>query len=256
MALHVPPLPRAPEAHDLVMQSAYFVLHAPRQSGKTTFLTHLRGSSQAKERSTALYMSCEAASANGDDHIGAQETLVYTLAGEADRQLRPELRPPAAEPRSPQTGLGDFLTHWSEHSPRPVALFLDESDAVRGESLNAVLRQLRAGFANRPAYAPWSVLLCSLRDVRDYKMESGGDPNRLGTSSPCNVELESLRLGDFTDADVRDFVAQHTATTGQVFEDLSSVPIERMLAASRRSRDGRVTTRRESARSGSSAEAS
>jgi hypothetical protein len=60
-------------------------------------------------------------------------------------------------------------------------------------------------------------MLCGLRDVRDYKAASGGDPNRLGTASPFNIKLESLRLGDFTPAEVRELYGQHTADTGQEF---------------------------------------
>jgi hypothetical protein len=63
------------------------------------------------------------------------------------------------------------------------------------------------------------VILCGLRDVRDYKAASGGDPARLGTASPFNIKVESLRLGDFTEAEVRELYAQHTAETGQVFTE-------------------------------------
>ena len=55
--------------------------------------------------------------------------------------------------------------------------------------------------------------------MRDYKAASGGDPTRLGTSSPFNIKLTSLRLGDFTEAEVRALYGQHTAETGQVFTE-------------------------------------
>jgi hypothetical protein len=82
-----------------------------------------------------------------------------------------------------------------------------------------VLRQLRDGYALRPDAAPWSVVLCGLRDVRDYKAASGGDPGRLGTSSPFNIKVESLRLGDFTQDEVAALYAQHTEETGQPFAE-------------------------------------
>jgi hypothetical protein len=63
------------------------------------------------------------------------------------------------------------------------------------------------------------VALCGLRDVREYKAASGGDPGRLGTASPFNIEIESLRIGDFDRDEVRDLYGQHTAETGQVFTD-------------------------------------
>jgi hypothetical protein len=60
-------------------------------------------------------------------------------------------------------------------------------------------------------------VLCGLRDVRDDKVLSGGEP-RLGTASPFNIKAESLRLANFTEAQVCELYEQHTAATGQVFE--------------------------------------
>jgi hypothetical protein len=98
-----------------------------------------------------------------------------------------------------------------------LVLFFDEIDALRGQSLISVLRQLRDGFNDRPEGFPSSVVLCGLRDVRDYKAASGGDPSRLGTASPFNIKLKSLRIGDFTPDEVAELYAQHTADTGQEF---------------------------------------
>jgi hypothetical protein len=61
------------------------------------------------------------------------------------------------------------------------------------------------------------VVLCGLRDVRDYKAASGGDPSRLGTASPFNIKVASLRLDDFTAEQVAALYAQHTGDTGQEF---------------------------------------
>jgi hypothetical protein len=74
-------------------------------------------------------------------------------------------------------------------------LFFDEIDALRGQSLVNVLRQLRDGYTACPASFPASVVLCGLRDARDYRMASGGDPERLETFSPFNVSVKSLRIG-------------------------------------------------------------
>jgi hypothetical protein len=97
-------------------------------------------------------------------------------------------------------------------------VLFDEIDALRGQSLISVLRQLRAGFPSRPQHAPWSVVLCGLRDVREYKTASGGDGERLGTASPFNVKVESLRLDMLTPAQVSELLEQHTTETGQPFE--------------------------------------
>ncbi len=78
---------------------------------------------------------------------------------------------------------------------------------------------LAAVFAPVPrAHAfPASVVLCGLRDIRDYKAAAGGGPSRLGTASPFNIAVESLRIGDFTADEVATLYKQHSADTGQEF---------------------------------------
>jgi hypothetical protein len=68
-----------------------------------------------------------------------------------------------------------------------------------------------------PLAFPSSVVLCGLRDVRDYKAAAGGDPSRLGTASPFNIAVESLRISDFSLDDVAALYQQHTDETGQEF---------------------------------------
>jgi hypothetical protein len=109
------------------------------------------------------------------------------------------------------------LAAWAAVCPRPLVLFFDEIDALRGESLRSVLRQLRDGYTARPGPFPASVALCGLRDVRDYKAASGGDPTRLGTSSPFNIKVASLRIGDFTPEELAALYGQHTDEAGQDF---------------------------------------
>ena len=47
---------------------------------------------------------------------------------------------------------------------------LDEIDALQGTTLLSVLRQLRSGYPGRPRGFPWSLVLCGMRDVRDYAL--------------------------------------------------------------------------------------
>lgn len=96
-------------------------------------------------------------------------------------------------------------------------LLLDEIDSLRGEELISVLRQLREGHNSFNLLFPHSVILCGMRNVRDYQTASGGDPSRLGTASPFNVAAESMRLADFTVEELYELYSQHTAATGQEF---------------------------------------
>ncbi|HEY2291661.1 MAG TPA: ATP-binding protein [Thermoanaerobaculia bacterium] len=221
-ALHymVPPLERLPEARTAVERGDYFVVHAPRQSGKTTTLRALARALTAEGTVAALHFSCETGEPAGDDYENAQQAILASLQGQARIQLPQELGPPEPWPPAPPLSLlSAALVEWARACPRQLALFFDEIDALRGESLRAVLRQIRSGFPDRPQAFPWSVALCGLRDVRDYRAASGADSGRLGTSSPFNIKVSSPRLLDFTAAEVRALYAQHTAETAQPFTE-------------------------------------
>jgi hypothetical protein len=213
----IPAARRLPEGPGLIEQMAYFVLHAPRQTGKTTTLRALASELTATGRFAALTFSGEVGEPAGDNYGAAQRAILRELELRAEVELPPELQPPSVEVEGDEMLLRAKLAAWARACPRPIALFFDEIDALRGASLLSVLRQLRAGYQDRPNGFPASVILCGLRDIRDYKAASGGDASRLGTSSPFNIKLESLRLGDFTRDEVHELYAQHTADTGQNF---------------------------------------
>jgi hypothetical protein len=99
-----------------------------------------------------------------------------------------------------------------------VVVLFDEVDAVPGDVLISVLRQLRDGYTSRPASFPQSVALVGLRDVRDYNIEVRDNRESLGTSSPFNIKDRSLTLRSFTQEEVTELLSQHTEETGQVFE--------------------------------------
>ena len=72
----------------------------------------------------------------------------------------------------PNDALGETLACWAAADPKPLVLMIDEVDALIGDTLLAVLRQLRAGHPERPRRFPQSVILCGVRDVRDYRIRS------------------------------------------------------------------------------------
>ena len=96
-------------------------------------------------------------------------------------------------------------------------LFIDEIDSLIGDTLLAVLRQLRAGYVRRPEGFPQSVVLCGVRDVRDYRIQSTAENAIIAGGSAFNIRAESLRLGDFSQDEVSALISQHTAETGQAF---------------------------------------
>jgi hypothetical protein len=211
----VDPDPRRPEMRELIDIGLFFVLHAPRQSGKTTLIRTLAKKLTAEGKFAALAFSCEAAEVAQDDYEATERMLLEEWRNQAALDLPEKLRPPPWPHAPPGKVLQAALGAWARSCPRPLVLFFDEIDALRGESLRSVLRQLRSGFPERPHAFPHAVVLCGLRDVRDYKTASGGDPGRLGTSSPFNIKVKSLTLDNFTFAQTRDLYLQHTRATGQ-----------------------------------------
>ena len=89
-----------------------------------------------------------------------------------------------------------------------------------GDSLLSVLRQLRAGYDLRPEGFPQSVVLCGVRDVRDYRIHSSTEGQVVAGGSAFNIKSASLRLGDFSQEEVGSLLLQHTAETGQVLTHL------------------------------------
>nr|WP_205703930.1 hypothetical protein [Candidatus Chloroploca sp. Khr17] len=138
----LPAATRVPLARRLVADFNYFVIHAPRQTGKTTSMIALAQELTASGAYVAALVSVEMGTAFNSDP--------------------------------------------------------------------------GAGYTWRPTAFPTSLALIGMRDVRDYKVVSGGS-ERLNTASPFNVKTRSLTLGSFTRDDVARLYQQHTDDTGQVF---------------------------------------
>ena len=60
------------------------------------------------------------------------------------------------------------------------------------------------------------MVLCGVRDIRDYRIRSTAGEIVAG-GSPFNVAAKSVRLGDFTKQETRTLLEQHTEETGQRF---------------------------------------
>ena len=219
----VPPLERVnlAEILELISDKRYFVLHAPRQTGKTSTLLALRNllNSRVEGDFRCVYVNVEAAQAARGDVLWAMRVILGELGSRA-RSLGDEFLYEAWPDILTIFGegsLGEALTRWCEADTTPLVLLIDEIDALIGDTLISVLRQLRARYDQRPNSFPQSVVLCGVRDVRDYRIHSGSERAVITGGSAFNIKAESLRLGDFTLAEARGLLAQHTGETGQAF---------------------------------------
>ncbi len=208
----------------LIDQQKYFIVHAPRPSGKTTAMLELVNKLNATGKYEALYVNVEAAQADRQNYVRGITTVLMRLKEEisnawgadhcslsffSDDNWR----------LSPATTLVSFLNNWSKNSTKPIVLFIDEIDALIGDTLISVLRQLRTGYTNRPKHFPQSLCLIGVRDVRDYMIYSKQENNMILGGSAFNIKAESLTIESFTLAEVKALYLQHTAATGQLFTD-------------------------------------
>jgi hypothetical protein len=207
----------------LIEEKRYFVLHAPRQTGKTTCLMALMRHLNAQGQYRAVYANIESAQTARNDVARGLRAVCGSVAASLRMHLGDEETADTwldiFDNHGPDAALIELLRTWTKADPsRPTVLFLDEIDALVGDTLISVLRQLRSGYNDRPDNFPLSVILCGVRDVRDYRIHSGGGEIITGGSA-FNIKAESILLGNFTQTDIANLYAQHTTDTGQQFED-------------------------------------
>ena len=222
---YLPPLERInkDELLQLIDAEKYFVLHAPRQTGKTSCLLALRDYLNSQDRYACVYCNVEVGQSAREDVDTALRTITGQIASRARQTLGDNFLFEQRQALLGQTNghdlLNQLLTNWAEHSPKPLVLLVDEIDALIGDTLITVLRQLRAGYDQRPTSFPQSIILCGVRDVRDYRIHSSRTKEIITGGSAFNIKAESLRLGNFTPEEIERLYRQHTKETGQVFED-------------------------------------
>ena len=221
----IPPLGRLEldEILRLIDAKRYFVLHAPRQTGKTSALLALRDLLNERGAYRCMYTNVEPGQTARGDVAAGMRVLLAELSEEALIALGDDFLDQTWERTlaraGPHGALRQTLRRWCLNDPKPLVLLIDEIDTLVGDTLISVLRQLRAGYVNRPAAFPQSVVLCGVRDVRDYPIHSESAGGIVTGGSAFNIKAESLRLGDFDEVDARALLGQHTAETGQHFTE-------------------------------------
>lgn len=207
----------------LIEQKKYFILHAPRQSGKTTSIKELVHDLNAQGMYKALYVNVEPAQASRSRVIEGLLTILdqlksnITITFGSDDPGMAYFKDRLTAATITGNELYNFFEFWSRVSDKPTIFFIDEIDSLVGDTLISVLRQIRAGYPNRPVHFPQSICLVGVRDVRDYRIWSDLAQQSILGGSAFNIKAESLTLLPFSVQEVRDLYMQHTASTGQQF---------------------------------------
>ncbi|GHV43302.1 hypothetical protein FACS1894180_1980 [Bacteroidia bacterium] len=205
----------------LIDNGNYFVLHAARQSGKTTFIQDLTLRLNAEKNYYALYCSLENLQGVGDSKEGIPG-IVRSLQFSLKMLKLPNVAEFAknADFAAFETVLQQSLNAYCSELDKSLVIFFDEADCLSEGTLIAFLRQLRNGHNNRN-FSPFvhSVALVGMRNIRDFKAKVRPDHETLGSASPFNIVTKVMTLTNFTKEEVAELYAQHTAETGQKFDD-------------------------------------
>ncbi len=201
----------------LIDAERYFILHAPRQTGKTTLMLQLMKHLNEEGKYIALYVNIEAAQPWRNKIAEVNQTIVNEFQLNAEIYLPKEIQPSPRTLEGSVNSFSTFLSRWCLELPKPLVVLMDEVDALIGDGLLSVLRQLRSGYNKRPNAFPHALCLIGLRDIRDYRIYSDASKRHILGGSAFNIKEKSILLKDFTFEEIKDLYAQHTTETGQTF---------------------------------------
>jgi hypothetical protein len=195
-----------------ISDKLYWILHAPRQTGKTTFLQSWMRKINAGDEAIACYVSVERCQGVSETER-AMPDICKAIQEYAEYFGLPI---PKVKTFAANSMVSDMLLDWAVLvAPKPLVVLFDEADTLEGETLVSFLRQLRGGFAVRgPGIFPVSIALVGMRDLKDYitLAKGGADPN---PGSPFNIKADSAVLTNFQKDDIAKLFAQRTGETGQ-----------------------------------------
>ncbi|MDR1299992.1 MAG: AAA-like domain-containing protein [Oscillospiraceae bacterium] len=204
----------------LIEMKQYFVIHAARQSGKTTYLRDLTWRLNASGNYYALYCSLESL----QGVVDAKEAIPAIVKKIKHAFVLSNIPNKAefaadADYTDYTNVLNMSLTLFCILLDKPLIVLFDEADCLSEGTLISFLRQLRDGYVNR-SDIPFvhSLALVGMRNIRDFKARVRPDSDTLGSASPFNIVTESLTLKNFTSDEIRALYKQHTDETGQAFE--------------------------------------
>ena len=205
----------------LIDMNQYFVIHAARQSGKTTFLLELTKKLNAGDKYYAIYCSLEGLQGITDAEKGIPlivECIRYALL--ICKTPNNEIFAKNANYNNYAGVLNEELAKYCSLLDKPLVIFFDEADCLYGDTLISFLRQLRAGYIKR-AIVPFvhSVALVGMRNIRDFKALVRSERETLGSASPFNIVTKAFTINNFTREEVATLYKQHSEETGQLFDN-------------------------------------
>jgi hypothetical protein len=195
-----------------IRDELYWILHAPRQTGKTTLLQSWMREINSGGEAVACYVSVERCQGQS-----VPEKAMPSICNAIREYTHmAELAVPEVTTTDVSSMLSNILGNWAAMvAPKPLIVLFDEVDVLTDDAMISFLRQLRGGFASRGAGKfPVSIALVGMRDLKDYIMKSKNGTS-VNPGSPFNIKEDSAKLSNFSKSDITKLFAQRTAETGQ-----------------------------------------
>ncbi|MDR1485190.1 MAG: ATP-binding protein [Planctomycetaceae bacterium] len=205
----------------LIDGKKYFVIHAARQSGKTTYLQDLTRRLNATGKYYALCCSLEGMQGVVEPEKGIPE-IVRKIKNELEDAEIPHCLDFAkkADYENFTDVLRTSLTRFCKLLDKPLVILFDEVDCLGEGTLISFLRQLRDGYNKRSITRfVHSIAIVGMRNIRDFRAQVRPDHETVGSASPFNIAKKSLTLKNFTQDEIITLYRQHTDETGQIFNE-------------------------------------
>ncbi len=215
----VPSGTRCADLHPLVREKRFFVIHAPRQTGKTTLIRDFVEKLNEEGRYLALYCTLE--TAEGIANVEKGMSVILRVIEKAIRfSAYTPKKMDLVDVHDPNAALNSTLTTYCALLDKPLVIMFDEVDCLAGDTLISFLRQLRQGYVER-SNIPFvhALALVGMRNIRDYKAMVRNGRETLGSASPFNIVTEALTIRNFTLEESMQLYSQHSGATGQVFSE-------------------------------------
>ncbi|MDR2422639.1 MAG: AAA-like domain-containing protein [Deltaproteobacteria bacterium] len=225
----LPVLPRLPEEDikEIIDGKYYFIIHAPRQSGKTTYLDFLTNKINSECEYYAINCSLMTLR-NIEDEDKAMQNLIDLINDALSSSQVNILKQKAYKYNSlpgiqnSNTKVKIILNNLCEDLDKDLIVFFDEADCPTGQALLTFLGQIRDAYQirhNKGNKFPRSMALVGMRDVRDYLSQVRPDSASMGVASLFNIKKDAFTLPNFTRSEIGTLYRQHTKASGQVFLD-------------------------------------
>jgi hypothetical protein len=213
---YVDPAPTLKKLMALVAKRKYFVINRPRQFGKTTTLNFLAQRLQTTEKYTPALISF----AHFVQRPNITEAEFYS---ETSQFIGEELNfssGGSTEIAAEISRRRDFFEWLREICrSRKLVLLIDEIDAAPETVVIGFLADLREMYLQRRRKpAPHAVALAGVHDIKNLKARYRDETQTIGSASPFNIAID-YKLPAFSLKNIRQYYLQHTAATGQEFDD-------------------------------------